>query len=897
MAADLVQRGNAARQAGHLQDAIDAWTLAAGLEPKRYEIRILIADTLRRMGRGPDAAAAYAAAQAVDPTRSEAYSGQALLKRGAYDYNGAAAVVEEPLETAQGPARADLLVSLGETRRHQGRTAEAEDLFRQALAADAGAAAAHDGLARIMEARGDLDAAIAHWDLYLKARPGDGAAELRRKELREARAAIAAVRDAAAGAAGKGPSGAAVWAELGRLQAMVGNQPEAIVADRTSLRRRPDDAAARRALALALAASGDRKGAAAEFDRLLKVAPADGTALYQRVALARDSGDAAGEEAAWIDLVRRRPDDLYAARVAVSEAEGAGAEALQRLVAAAPPAKTAGPARLRALAHAALGAWDAAGRALDEALRFDPTDPWTIEVLTDILSRRPEMLAKIAALADPRGAAGGAASSGAVGGASSGGGSAGSASGAIAAADPVPVLMLARYHLLAGRPAQAAGLIRRAAEIAPGSSIVHSALAEMAASPRDPEPGLAELRRAVEADPKRLAAHVDLALALLRAGRSADAAAAAKSGLAAHPGAAPLLSLLGAARADAGDLEGAARAYDEALVADPADNFHLARGQYPLVLAALGRQLEARRTLEGLLPEFPEMEYDEAWTFARDTFRDRHYSGQDWSEWRDRFHGRMKTPLEAHAAIAVMLGTLQDPWTRLRDPEETSAVYLTRHGEGASVDPLGRNRPHARTVTAEDLPGNLGYVRIANFTDPNAVAEVRRALQKMSEKEGLVLDLRGNTGGLARSADEVADLLVGPGTETGSDVGPDGSAPRVTKGEGAVTKAPITVLVDAQTASAAERLAGSLESAGRATLVGESTFGKGEFQNSRVLTGGWTVLVSAGEALGPNGQPIQGHGLKPRPRSGPADEKVPGAKGPDTSPAATPEPPDSSRPH
>jgi carboxyl-terminal processing protease len=107
-------------------------------------------------------------------------------------------------------------------------------------------------------------------------------------------------------------------------------------------------------------------------------------------------------------------------------------------------------------------------------------------------------------------------------------------------------------------------------------------------------------------------------------------------------------------------------------------------------------------------------------------------------------------------------------------------------------------------------------------------------------------------------------MLIGPGTETGTDVTPGGTVRRKSGGAGAVNDRPLTILVDGQTASAAERLAASLEQAGRATLVGDPTFGKGLFQNARVLPGGHTVLVSAGEALGPDGQPIQKRGLKPQ---------------------------------
>ncbi|MEK7282832.1 MAG: S41 family peptidase, partial [Acidobacteriota bacterium] len=190
---------------------------------------------------------------------------------------------------------------------------------------------------------------------------------------------------------------------------------------------------------------------------------------------------------------------------------------------------------------------------------------------------------------------------------------------------------------------------------------------------------------------------------------------------------------------------------------------------------------------------------------------------------------------------------------------------LARRGSSSATDALGRAAIHGRTVVTGELPGGLGYIRLGNFTDPGVVAEVRAALEKMRRMEGIVLDLRGNTGGLGRSADAIGDLLVGPGKDAGVDVGPSGEMPQVTGGEGALTDSPLVVLVDGQTGSAAERLARTLENTGRATLSGQTTFGKGRAQVSRVLPGGTTVLVSASEMLGPDRRPIQGKGLQPSP--------------------------------
>jgi len=131
-----------------------------------------------------------------------------------------------------------------------------------------------------------------------------------------------------------------------------------------------------------------------------------------------------------------------------------------------------------------------------------------------------------------------------------------------------------------------------------------------------------------------------------------------------------------------------------------------------------------------------------------------------------------------------MLSSLGDPYTRLRDPDETAALFLARRGGSVATGPFGRVSPSSKTVVTGDLPGGLGYIRLSNFADPGVVAEVRAALEKMRRKEGIVIDLRGNGGGLARSADEIGNLLVGPGKDAGVDDTASGPVTQVTGGEG-----------------------------------------------------------------------------------------------------------------
>ncbi len=866
---DLVKRGNEARHAGQMRVAIASFRKARDRAPHTYEIRVLLADTLRRAGEAERALPEYEAAQRIDPSRPEGYTGKALILRAGYDYEGAAALLQEGMARVAAAHRPELLLVLAETRRREGRLEEAARLFGEILEAHAKDAPARAGLARVAEDRGDLGGAIQAWDAYLDARPDDEAAALRRQELRELRASIEALRRTAA----RRDADARVLMEQGRLLSVAGDMQGAAGSYRKALRSDPEQVEARRGLALALRETGSDGAveAAREFKRLLKRRPDDGVALYGLVGLAVAAGDADDEEAAWQALVLARPDDLFALRGWLVFLERRGPEALGQAIdrARAGDEGQAAAVRLRRLALllATAGRFPEAAEALYRVLLLDPTDPWSLEIANDVLFLDPSLLMTLAdrlRVDLEKDAA---------------------ANGTPAPADAVARrVLMARLAWWSGRGEEALVILRQAVAAHPESALAHSALGEAYQEIAGrPDLAVAELQKAVALDPERPAAHVDLALTLLRMGRPKQSEAAARRCLERAPDLSPALSVLGAALADEGDFEAAASAYASALLADPGDNFGLARGQLPIALAALGRNVEACRILRGAVPPIPEMLYREAWAFARDSCRDRAFNGQDWLAWRTRYRGALRTENDAYRAITSMLSSLGDPYTRLRDPEETAALFLARRGTSVGTDPLGRVSPQSKTVITGELPGGLGYIRLGNFTDPNLVAEVRAALESMRRKEGIVLDLRGNGGGLTRSADEIGNLLVGPGKEAGRDASGAGEVSQITGGDGAMTDSPLTVLVDGQTGSAAERLARTLTNTGRAALAGDPTFGKGRAQMSRVLPGGATVLVSNSEMLGPDGRPLQGRGLVPT-RKSPLPA-TPAAPGPSPAPA------------
>eukprot|EP00850_Spirogloea_muscicola_P015515 SM000119S25658 [mRNA] locus=s119:222075:224961:- [translate_table: standard] len=172
-----------------------------------------------------------------------------------------------------------------------------------------------------------------------------------------------------------------------------------------------------------------------------------------------------------------------------------------------------------------------------------------------------------------------------------------------------------------------------------------------------------------------------------------------------------------------------------------------------------------------------------------------------------------------------------------------------------------------------------GYVRLAAFSQahppfaakapppeqPTAAADMAHALASL-ERQGVtnyILDLRDNPGGLVKAGLDIAGMwLDGPATAVVT-VDRHGGMQRITvAGDGhALTKQPLAVLVNAGSASASEILAGALRDNGRATLVGETTYGKGRIQSVYELADGSAIFVTVAKYLSPGLHAIDKVGL------------------------------------
>ncbi len=159
------------------------------------------------------------------------------------------------------------------------------------------------------------------------------------------------------------------------------------------------------------------------------------------------------------------------------------------------------------------------------------------------------------------------------------------------------------------------------------------------------------------------------------------------------------------------------------------------------------------------------------------------------------------------------------------------------------------------------LEGDIGYLRLSGFTQ-KASAEVKEVIQQMKDEKalkGLIIDLRGNGGGLLNEAVDIANLFVERGELIVSTRGkaPERSTIHRTRQTPFDLDIPLVVLVNEASASASEIVAGALQDLDRAVVVGQKTFGKGLVQNVVPLTYNSQMKITVAKYYIPSGRCIQ----------------------------------------
>jgi carboxyl-terminal processing protease len=221
-------------------------------------------------------------------------------------------------------------------------------------------------------------------------------------------------------------------------------------------------------------------------------------------------------------------------------------------------------------------------------------------------------------------------------------------------------------------------------------------------------------------------------------------------------------------------------------------------------------------------------------------------------------NGRSIAGLSSDVSTARIKG---EPGTRVKltvlSPETDRKRTL--EVERARIDvPVARES----LVTRDGV--RLGVVELLSFSS-GAHGALRQKLDELLERgaQGVVIDLRGNGGGLLREAVLVSSVFVEDGkiVSTKGRTKPERSFEA--EGDAIDEDVPLVVLVDRGSASASEIVTGSLRDRGRATIVGTRTFGKGVFQEVEPLSNGGVLDLTVGRYFLPGGESISPRGIKP----------------------------------
>lgn len=217
----------------------------------------------------------------------------------------------------------------------------------------------------------------------------------------------------------------------------------------------------------------------------------------------------------------------------------------------------------------------------------------------------------------------------------------------------------------------------------------------------------------------------------------------------------------------------------------------------------------------------------------------------DGSTWRDMDYEAMSRKISGPAGSTV-------------------TIEIVRNGETVPLS-ITREKIEAPTVSYKDLPGNIAYANVTVFGE-NTYGELAAALAsaRLENKSGLVVDLRDNGGGRLTSLKDVASLFLPEGTTYMIRIGSDGKEDVLqTEKDGLYQNIPIAVLVNENTASAAEAFTATIMASDRGTTVGTKTYGKGTVQSVVELPNGSGLRITISRWVTPDRTTIQGNGISP----------------------------------
>ena len=199
----------------------------------------------------------------------------------------------------------------------------------------------------------------------------------------------------------------------------------------------------------------------------------------------------------------------------------------------------------------------------------------------------------------------------------------------------------------------------------------------------------------------------------------------------------------------------------------------------------------------------------------------------------------------------------------VRGPENSVVELTILRNNKKITKKIKRKEIKIKTVRSSIVDNHIGYIQILSFMSGSTPNEFVDALNNTKNTDSLILDLRGNTGGLLDNAVFIADIFLQKGTIV--DIIYRNGYKKSIRAQDEIQPIdkPVVVLVNGASASASEILSGALKDYHRATLVGKKTFGKGLVQKVVPLPNQTGVNITIARYLTPNGTDINKLGIKP----------------------------------
>ena len=201
---------------------------------------------------------------------------------------------------------------------------------------------------------------------------------------------------------------------------------------------------------------------------------------------------------------------------------------------------------------------------------------------------------------------------------------------------------------------------------------------------------------------------------------------------------------------------------------------------------------------------------------------------------------------------------------KIKGKENTKVKLGIRRGEEEFEVEVERKKIEVSHINSKMLEGNIAYIQITDF-DGGAAKEFKENYEKL-EKEGaksLIIDLRDNGGGVVDEAIDILEMICDKGSTLLIETDKNGKE-LITKSEkNPIINMPIAVLVNENTASASEILAGALKDNHKATIIGTTTYGKGVIQSLMKLSDGSGLKTTIAEYCTPNRNKINKIGIEP----------------------------------